>query len=80
MTDLEKEKYIKILQEGNEKRYHIKIMILGRQGVGKSSLMRRLLKESTNDVISTDGIDIVRRCKVDIESKDWIFCQGNYLL
>ncbi|CAC5389060.1 unnamed protein product [Mytilus coruscus] len=75
MTDSEKDKYIKILQEGNEKRYHIKIMILGRQGVGKSSLMRRLLRESIKDVISTDGIDIVRRCKVDIESKDWIFFQ-----
>lgn len=78
MNETDKDRYIKILREGNEKRYHIKIMILGRHGVGKTCIMRRLLKEPIQDVQSTDGIDIMKQSKVDIESKEWIFCHGNY--
>ncbi|XP_063448302.1 uncharacterized protein LOC134727840 [Mytilus trossulus] len=48
-------------------------MIVGKNGAGKSSLLRRLLKEDTKNVESTDGIDIVvRRCKINTETGEWI--------
>lgn len=57
----------------NEKRYFVKLMIVGKDGAGKSSLLRRLLKEDTKNVKSTDGIDIVvRRCKINTETGKWI--------
>ncbi|XP_063448291.1 uncharacterized protein LOC134727830 [Mytilus trossulus] len=56
----------------NEKRYFVKLMIVGKDGAGKSSLLRRLLKEDTENVESTDGIDIVvRRCKINTETGEW---------
>lgn len=80
MEKADKERYIKILKEGSQRRYHIKLMILGRHGVGKTSLMKRLLQETieqVKDVKSTDGINIEKKCKVDIVSGKWIFCEGN---
>ncbi|XP_063448299.1 probable serine/threonine-protein kinase roco6 [Mytilus trossulus] len=57
----------------NEKRYFVKLMIVGKNGAGKSSLLRRLLQEDTKNVESTDGIDIVvRRCKINTETGEWI--------
>ncbi|VDI52546.1 Hypothetical predicted protein [Mytilus galloprovincialis] len=48
-------------------------MIVGKESVGKTCLMRRLLKEDISDVSSTDGVDIVvRRCKINIEDGKWI--------
>lgn len=76
MNETDKERYIQILREGNEKRYYIKIFFLGKHGVGKTSLMRKLLEEPIDDVVPTDGIDIVKRCKVGIKNGKWIFCEG----
>lgn len=76
MSESEKEAYLRILKDGKERRYFIKIFILGKKGVGKTSLMRRLLREEINDVQSTDGIDIVKRCKVRVHDGKWIFCKG----
>ncbi|XP_063426192.1 uncharacterized protein LOC134709993 [Mytilus trossulus] len=58
--------------ETTEKRHFVRIMIVGKQSAGKTCLMRRLLKESTDGVSSTDGIDIVvRRCKINMETGEW---------
>lgn len=77
MTEEDKKRYFKILTEGNEKRYYIKIMLLGKQGVGKSTLLKNLLEEPIDSVTPTDGIDIAQRCKVHIENGEWIFHKGN---
>ncbi|XP_071153047.1 probable serine/threonine-protein kinase roco6 [Mytilus edulis] len=47
-------------------------MIVGKESVGKTCLLRRLLKENIEDVSSTDGVDIVvRRCKINTEDGYW---------
>lgn len=57
-----------------EKRYFVRIMIVGKETVGKTSLVRRLLKEENiDDVNSTDGLDIVvHRCKININDGKWM--------
>ncbi|CAG2252828.1 unnamed protein product [Mytilus edulis] len=58
--------------EKSEKRYFVRTMIVGKETVGKTCLLRRLLKEDISDVTSTDGVDIVvRRCKINIEDGTW---------
>ncbi|XP_063409167.1 uncharacterized protein LOC134692638 [Mytilus trossulus] len=47
-------------------------MIVGKESVGKTCLMRRLLKDDISEVTSTDGVDIVvRRCKINISDGTW---------
>ncbi|CAC5401747.1 unnamed protein product [Mytilus coruscus] len=66
--------YKDILQAGTESRHCIRLMIVGPFGVGKTCLMRRLLKKGIKDVISTNGINImVLRCKVRLSDGTWIF-------
>ena len=60
--------YLKSLLEGAKRCYRMKIMVVGQENVGKTSLLRCLtkkthvdeeLKKATNlDSVSTDGIDI----------------------
>ncbi|CAG2218160.1 unnamed protein product [Mytilus edulis] len=58
--------------EKSEKRYFVRTMIVGKETVGKTCLLRRLLKEDISDVTSTDGVDIVvRRCKINIDDGTW---------
>ncbi|VDI73775.1 Hypothetical predicted protein, partial [Mytilus galloprovincialis] len=63
----------KLMQKSEtEKRYFVRIMIVGKESAGKTCLLRRLLKEDIDDVTSTDGVDIVvRRCKINIEDGKW---------
>lgn len=71
-------RYTELMQSSvTENRYFVRIMIVGKESVGKTCLLKRLLKESTTDVSSTDGIDIViRRCKIDIADGKWIIDEG----
>ncbi|VDI71250.1 Hypothetical predicted protein, partial [Mytilus galloprovincialis] len=68
-------KFVKLLQSSEtEKRYFVRVMIVGKSSAGKTSLLRRLLKESIDDVSRTDGIDIaVPRCKINIHDGKWMF-------
>ncbi|CAG2231770.1 unnamed protein product [Mytilus edulis] len=78
MDKKERDRYIKILKTGTEKMYSIKIMILGKKRVGKTSLMKNLLQKSlTKKEPPTDGIDIVTTFKVDIDNKQWIYCKND---
>ncbi|VDI00521.1 Hypothetical predicted protein [Mytilus galloprovincialis] len=72
--------FIKLMQsEKQERRYYVRIMIVGRGEVGKTCLMRRLLKESIDDVTSTEVLDIVvRKCKINIDDGSWTIDKDIY--
>ena len=72
MGEAKIQEYRNLLMKGKEKRYYVKIYFVGKQGVGKTSLMRRLLNEDIGDVESTDGLDIVKRCKIRVSDGKWI--------
>ncbi|VDI42576.1 Hypothetical predicted protein [Mytilus galloprovincialis] len=72
--ETERLRYIDLMRNSEtQKRYFVKIMIVGKQSVGKTCLLRNLLKEDIKDVSSTDGIHIViHRSKINIENGKWI--------
>ena len=79
MEEKDKNLYLKIIKSGTEKRYYIRLMIVGENGVGKTCLMRRLLGEGIDDVTSTDGIDVVtRKCKIGLSDGKWKLNKGIY--
>ncbi|KAL3857706.1 hypothetical protein ACJMK2_012348 [Sinanodonta woodiana] len=66
--------YTEALAAGKEKIYNIRVMIVGHQGVGKTSLTQRLLGEQVkeNQTESTEGIDVhTRCCQIDHATKKW---------
>ncbi|XP_052082642.1 uncharacterized protein LOC127720206 isoform X2 [Mytilus californianus] len=73
LPEADRLRYIKLMQSSKtERRYFVKIMIVGKESVGKTCLLRRLLREKIGDVSSTDGIDIVvRRCIINRENGKW---------
>ncbi len=51
--------YLKELADGSEPCYRMKLMIVGQENVGKTTLLRNLKGvKAKEDTISTDGIDI----------------------
>lgn len=78
LPEADRIRYIELMQSSEtEKRYFVKIMIVGKESAGKTSLLRKLLKDEIKDVSSTDGIDIViRRCKINIDSGKWTIEKG----
>ncbi|CAG2257345.1 unnamed protein product [Mytilus edulis] len=78
LSEEDKIRYITLMQSSEiEKRYNVRIMIVGKESAGKTCLLRRLLKEDISDVTSTDGVDIVvRRCKINIEDGKWTIGKG----
>ncbi|XP_052073787.1 uncharacterized protein LOC127711717 isoform X3 [Mytilus californianus] len=70
----EKQTILESINKGEEIYPHIRLVIIGENGVGKTCLMRRLLKQSILGVESTDGIDIdVAKCKIRIRDGKWIY-------
>ena len=70
--------YSQLIESRMEIRYIIRVMIIGENGVGKTSLLRRLLRESIEGITSTDGIEIiVHRCKIRLSDGKWILNKGN---
>ena len=65
--------YFQALEEGSEKDYNIRLMLLGHFGVGKTTLARRLLHESMDDLSSTEGIEtLVQKARINISTGEWI--------
>ncbi|VDI72377.1 Hypothetical predicted protein [Mytilus galloprovincialis] len=74
MSVYDREAFLKAANSGTTKRYNIRVMIVGKQSAGKTCLLRRLMNEEIDDVISTDGINIERRkCLIDIKTGVWHF-------
>lgn len=64
--------YLKALETGSEQRRDINLVIVGKKGVGKTSLVRRLFGENIEDVKSTNGIEIHRRrCRISLNNWEW---------
>jgi GTPase SAR1 family protein len=77
MNEKDKEMYLDIIKSGTERRYYIRLMIIGENGVGKTCLMRRLLEEDIDEVTCADGIDVViSKSKIRHSDGKWILNEG----
>ncbi|OPL33217.1 hypothetical protein AM593_08623, partial [Mytilus galloprovincialis] len=75
----EKQTILESINKGEEIYPHIRLVIIGENGVGKTCLMRRLLKQSIEGVESTDGINIdVANCKIRLRDGKWIYKPIDY--
>ncbi|XP_076084161.1 uncharacterized protein LOC143054951 [Mytilus galloprovincialis] len=64
--------YLKLLESGSEKKRDIRLVVVGKQGAGKTSLIRRLFGEDITDVTSTNGIEIHKiKCKAMSDDGIW---------
>ncbi|XP_071143940.1 uncharacterized protein [Mytilus edulis] len=70
--------YLKLLQSGNELKRDIRLVVVGKKGAGKTSLIRRLFGEDIQDVNSTNGIEIHKiKCKAKSDDGIWNKLDGN---
>ncbi|VDI17148.1 Hypothetical predicted protein, partial [Mytilus galloprovincialis] len=72
--------YLKLLESGSEKKRDIRLVIVGKKGTGKTSLLKRLFGEKINNrkLTSTNGIEIHRtRCKANSDDGIWHRIVGN---
>ncbi|MEW8548233.1 MAG: COR domain-containing protein, partial [Candidatus Thiodiazotropha sp.] len=70
--------YFKALMNGTETARHIRIMVIGMFGAGKTSLVHNLLSLDNTDFESTDGIDIhVNECFIN-ENDEWSFQESQF--
>lgn len=83
LLDADKTRYTNLMQSTEmEERYFVKIMIVGKEEAGKTCLLRRLLNEDKKrlvDVTTTDGVNIVRRCKMNIKDGKWTIEKGRFI-
>ncbi|VDI39896.1 Hypothetical predicted protein [Mytilus galloprovincialis] len=70
--------YMDAIQSRYEVRKYVRIQVIGKDGVGKTSLVRRLLNQDCKDVTSTDGIDISRKCHIKESDGTWMFANGEF--
>ncbi|XP_076106260.1 uncharacterized protein LOC143074944 [Mytilus galloprovincialis] len=64
------------LEVGKEHRQYVRIQVIGKHGVGKTTLVRKLLEDKqTEKVSSTDGIEIHQKCKIK-QDGTWIICDA----
>ncbi|KAK3608707.1 hypothetical protein CHS0354_013641, partial [Potamilus streckersoni] len=67
--------YKKALQDGMEKVYNCRVMVVGQFGVGKTTLTKRLLGHQVDisERKSTEGIDVYKHCcKISLDTGQWI--------
>ena len=63
-----------ILKQGVEENYDIRVMLVGRAAVGKTTFTRRLLKLPVylKKYISTNGVDVhIHSCDIQLDSGIW---------
>ncbi|XP_063407909.1 uncharacterized protein LOC134691355 [Mytilus trossulus] len=71
--------YLKLLQSGYELKRDIRLVVVGKKGAGKTSLIRRLFGEEITDVTSTNGIEIHKiKCKAMSDDGIWNKQEENY--
>lgn len=59
--------YKSLVETQSVEMYYIRLVVLGQEGVGKTTLVKRLLQESTSEVKSTNGIEInVDKCGISL--------------
>ncbi|KAK3598550.1 hypothetical protein CHS0354_010727 [Potamilus streckersoni] len=69
------------LKDGEVRVYNIRVMVVGHMGVGKTTLIKRILGEEVNitDRRSTEGIIVhVHCCRVSRETLKWTLNKGDY--
>ncbi|CAC5404128.1 unnamed protein product [Mytilus coruscus] len=78
ITEDERNTYMKAIQSGTEVRKYVRIQVIGKDRVGKTSLVHRLLGYKTHDGKSTDGIAINRKCQIRTSDGggEWIVGEG----
>ncbi|CAC5396549.1 TTN [Mytilus coruscus] len=64
--------YMKAIESGSEVRQYVRIQVIGKGGVGKTSLVHRLLGYKKHNGKSTDGIEVNRKCQIKKENGEWI--------
>ncbi|XP_052096699.1 death-associated protein kinase dapk-1-like [Mytilus californianus] len=70
--------YLKLLESGSEKKKDIRLVVVGKNGAGKTSLIKRLFSEENTDVTSTNGIEIhTIKCKAMSDDGIWNKLDGN---
>ncbi|KAL3888348.1 hypothetical protein ACJMK2_000718, partial [Sinanodonta woodiana] len=75
MDDRSIQLFQKALKDGKETVHNIRVMVVGHMGVGKTTLVKRLLGEEVNisERQSTEGIDVyVNCCDVSLSTHEWI--------
>lgn len=72
----ERNTYMKAITYGTEYREYVRIHVVGKDGVGKTSLIHRLLGYEQHDGVSTDGIEINRKCQIRKKDGEWIVGKG----
>ncbi|KAL3887678.1 hypothetical protein ACJMK2_000072 [Sinanodonta woodiana] len=75
MDDNSIQLYQKALDAGKEKVYNIRVMVVGQFGVGKTTLIKRLLGQPVDiaERKSTEGIDVHKHCcKLSLDKGEWI--------
>ncbi|KAL3887681.1 hypothetical protein ACJMK2_000075, partial [Sinanodonta woodiana] len=75
MDDNSIQLYQKALDAGKEKVYNIRVMVVGQFGVGKTTLIKRLLGQPVDiaERKSTEGIDVHKHCcKISLDKGEWI--------
>ena len=63
-----------ILRQGTEENYDIRVMLVGRAAVGKTTLTRRLLRlpVKLKSYDSTNGVDVhIHSCDIHLDSGEW---------
>ncbi|XP_071142193.1 uncharacterized protein [Mytilus edulis] len=71
--------YLKLLESGSEKKRDIRLVVVGKQGAGKTSLIRRLFGEEFAEVTNTNGIEIHKiKCKLKSDDGIWNKLDENY--
>ncbi|CAC5386289.1 unnamed protein product [Mytilus coruscus] len=64
--------HIAAIKDGTEIRRYVRIQVIGKAGVGKSSLIRTLVGDFNTKLNSTDGIDIVKKCQIRTTDGEWV--------
>ncbi|XP_052097296.1 uncharacterized protein LOC127732256 [Mytilus californianus] len=68
--------HLAAIKDGTEIRRYVRIQVIGKDGVGKSSLVRRLVGDDDTKLRSTDGIDIVKKCQIRTTDGKWVIGEG----